>query len=106
MPSHESIYKIYAPLLQVYIFTVVYGLFVKTQYGCRNFLSTVIPLACICRVCEGAEASNKEIHLVVLDWASAFDKIKTGLPYQPSSQPTNQPTGQPSQPSQPTSQPS
>lgn len=31
-------------------------------------------MACIRRICERAEASNKEIHLVFLDWAEVFDK--------------------------------
>ena len=47
----------------------------KTQYGFRKAKSTVIPLACVRRLCERAEATSQDLFLVFLDWAKAFDKI-------------------------------
>lgn len=41
-----------------------------------TFRSTVIPLACIRRTMEQAEATKHQLFLVFLDWENAFDKIK------------------------------
>jgi hypothetical protein len=71
----NSCYKIYVSLLQTRIATTIDRFLMKTQYGFRKSRSTVIPLACIRRLCERAEASIDEMRLVFLDWAKAFDKI-------------------------------
>ena len=71
----DSPYKVYASLLQTRIADTIDRALMKTQYGFRKSRSTVIPLACIRRICERAEASNDELHLVFLDWAKAFDKV-------------------------------
>ena len=71
-----SIYKIYASLLQVRIAHAIDRDIYKTQYGFRKARSTAIPLACIRRILEKAEASKDPIHLVFLDWEKAFDRVK------------------------------
>ena len=69
----DSLYKVYAFLLQTRIADTIDRSLMKTQYGFRKSRSTAIPLAR--RICERAEASNDELHLVFLDWAQAFDKV-------------------------------
>ena len=71
----NSIYKIYAALLQTRIANTIDRDLQKTQYGFRKSRSTVIPLACIRRILERAEAAAEELHIVFLDWEKAFDKI-------------------------------
>jgi len=70
-----SIYKIYAALIQTRLAEAVDGDLQQTQYGFRKSRSTVIPLACVRRILERAEASQDPCFLVFLDWEKAFDRI-------------------------------
>ena len=71
-----SVYKIYASLLQVRISKAIDKDIYKTQYGFRKSRSTTIPLACVRRILERAEATQDPIYLVFLDWEKAFDRVK------------------------------
>jgi len=72
----NSIYKLYAGLLQVRIAAAIDSDLQKTQYGFRKNRSTSVPVACVKRVLERAEATHNPLFLVFLDWEKAFDRIK------------------------------
>jgi len=71
----NSAYKLYAALLQTRIAFTIDRHLQRTQYGFRKSRSTVIPLGCVRRIIERAEAAEEELHVVFLDWEKAFDKI-------------------------------
>jgi len=71
----NSFYKIYAALVQARLAQTIDRALQETQYGFRKSRSTVIPLACVRRLCERAEASQDEMFMVFLDWEKAFDRI-------------------------------
>ncbi len=48
----------------------------QTQFGFRKAKSTSIPVACIRRLLDRAEATNDPLCLTFLDWEKAFDRIK------------------------------
>ena len=72
----SSIYKVYASLIQQRLAEALDADLQRTQYGFRKSRSTVIPLACIRRILERAEASRDPCFVVFLDWEKAFDRIK------------------------------
>jgi hypothetical protein len=59
----NSCYKINASPPQTRIAAAIDRHLMKTQYGFRKPRSTIIPLACIRRLCERSESSNEEMHL-------------------------------------------
>jgi len=71
-----SIYKIYTSLIQKRLAAAIDNDLQETQYGFRKARSTVIPLACIRRIMEKAEATKHPLFLVFLDWEKAFDQIE------------------------------
>jgi hypothetical protein len=71
----NSCYKIYAAMIQTRIANTIDRYLQRTQYGFRKSRSTVIPLACVRRIIERAEATKSQLHVVFLDWEKAFDKI-------------------------------
>ncbi len=48
----------------------------KTQLGFRKTKSMAIPIACIRRLLDEAEATKKTLCITFLDWEKAFDRIK------------------------------
>ena len=72
----NSIYKIYAALLQTRISATLDTLIQKTQFGFRKGKSTTNALICIRRVLEVAEATQQKVFLTFLDWEKAFDKVR------------------------------
>jgi len=72
----NSVYKIYAGVIQARLANALDGDLQNTQYGFRKARSTSIPLAIIRRVLENAEAGQHPCHMVFLDWEKAFDRIK------------------------------
>jgi len=71
----NAFYKIYAALIQTRLAQTIDRALQKTQYGFRKSRSTVIPLACVKRICERAEASQDPMFMVFLDWEKAFDRV-------------------------------
>ena len=72
----NSIYKIYAGVIQKRLADALDHDLQQTQYGFRKARSTSIPLAIIRRLLEIAEAGQDPCYLVFLDWEKAFDRIK------------------------------
>lgn len=72
----NSIYKIYASLLQTRLAQAIDGDLQKTQYGFRKHKSTSTPVACVHRLLDRAEATKESIFITFLDWEKAFDKVR------------------------------
>ena len=72
----NTIYKIYAALLKRRLAGGIDNDLQETQYGSRRNRSTSIPLACLKRILERAEARQEPCYLVFLDWEKGFDRIK------------------------------
>ena len=72
----NSIYKLYAGMIQIRLADGIDGHLQQTQYGFRKARSTSTPLACVRRLLEKAEASQDPMFLVFLDWEKAFDRVK------------------------------
>ena len=72
----NSIYKIYTAIMQKRIAAAIDDKIQETQYGFRKAKSTTMPLACIRRILERAEASKNPCFLVFLDWEKAFDRVR------------------------------
>ena len=71
-----SIYKLYTPLLQIRLADAIDADILETQYGFRRKRSTSILLACVRRILDMAEASQKPIFVTFLDWEKAFDRVE------------------------------
>jgi hypothetical protein len=73
----NSIYKLYAALLQARISKVIDPYLTSTQYGFRKHRSTADALLSIRRLNEigAAGVSAQPNFLLLLDWEKAFDKV-------------------------------
>jgi len=71
----NSIYKIYAAIVQKRLAEQLDPYLQKTQFGFRKNRSTADAIHCIRRTAETGEQTNTQTHMVLLDWAKAFDKI-------------------------------
>lgn len=72
----NSIYKLYAAILQKRLAAGIDGDLQDTQYGFRPARSTATPVACIRRILDRAEESQDAVFVTFLDWEKAFDKVK------------------------------
>ena len=68
-------YKIFAATLQRRISNTLDRHLQKTQYGFRKDRSTADAIHLIRRVIEYGESTNNRLHLLLLDWEKAFDKL-------------------------------
>jgi len=66
-----AIYKKYTSLIQKRLANAIDNDLQETQYGLRKARSKVIPLACIRRIMEQAEATKHPLFLVFLDWGKS-----------------------------------
>ena len=71
----NTLYKIYASLIQVRISQGIDDRLWGTQYGFRKKRSTSQPLFVTRRMQDQAEQSGEKLFLVFLDWEKAFDKV-------------------------------
>ena len=71
----QSLYKIYASLIQKRLSKALDERIWYTQYGFRAKKSTSQPIHIIRRLQDYAEASGDPLILLFLDWEEAFDKI-------------------------------
>ena len=71
----NSLYKIYASLIQTRLANSMDDRISDTQYGFRKKRSTNQPLFVARRLQEMAEAAKEKLLIVFLDWEKAFDKI-------------------------------
>jgi len=71
----NAIYKLLAAMIQVSLADKMEGVLQKTQYGFRKNRSTADAIHVVRRMIARGESTNEELHLVLLDWEKAFDKI-------------------------------
>jgi len=71
----NTLYKIFAAILQRRISRTLDRHLQKTQYGFRKDRSTADAIHLIRRVIEYGESTNNRLHLLLLDWEKAFDKV-------------------------------
>ena len=74
----NTLYKIFASLIQRRISTGLDSRLWGTQYGFRKCRSTSQPLFITRRMQDQAEQSNEKLFLVFLDWEKVFDKVDQG----------------------------
>ena len=74
----NTLYKIYASLLQRRISMGLDQRMHETQYGFRKKRSTSQPLFITRRLQDQAEQTGDKLFLVFLDWEKAFDKVDQG----------------------------
>ncbi len=72
----NSIYKIYTGIIQKRLAKTLDKHLQKTQFGFRKDKSTADAIQIIRRVAEHGQQTNNKLHLVLLDWEKAFDKVK------------------------------
>ena len=71
----NTLYKIFAAILQRRIANTLDRHLQETQYGFRKDKSTGDAIHLIRRVIEYGESTNNQLHLLLLDWEKAFDKV-------------------------------
>ena len=71
----NSIYKIYAAIIQKRLAKVIDEHLQKTQYGFRQKKSTADAIQLIRRTAEHGQQTHNKLHMVLLDWEKAFDEI-------------------------------
>ena len=71
----NAAYKIFAAILKRRIEGNLDKDLQKTQFGFRKDKSTSNAIYLIRRLIDKGERSQKQIHLVLLDWEKAFDKL-------------------------------
>ena len=71
----NTLYKIFAAILQRRISSTLDRHLQKTQYGFRKDRSTADAIHLIRRIIEYGESTNNKLHLLLLDWEKAFDKV-------------------------------
>ena len=71
----NQVYKLTAHLIRERLKEGIEEELQQTQYGFRSKRSTVQAIHCVRRTMEKAERSGEELHVVLLDWEKAFDKI-------------------------------
>ena len=76
----NTMYKLFAAIIQTRIAEGIDQHMHKTQYGFRKAKSTQQAIHIIRRILEAGESTTNKIILVLLDWEKAFDKLtKEGL---------------------------
>ena len=71
----NSIYKVFASMLQSRLSAIHESHLRQTQYGFRAGRSTQHPLFILRRVMEWSEMTSTTIHPLFLDWKQAFDSV-------------------------------
>jgi hypothetical protein len=71
----NTLYKIFAAVLQRRISDKLDKHLQKTQFGFRKDKSTGDAIHLIRRIIEFGESTQNELYLVLLDWEKAFDKV-------------------------------
>ena len=71
----NSLYKIYASIIQTRLADTIDDRISKRQFGFRKARSTNEPLFGARRLQDYAEATAEQMFIVFLDWEKAFDKI-------------------------------
>ena len=71
----NSIYKIYAAIIQKRLSKTLDKYLQSTQYGFRKDKSTADAIQIIRRVAEHGQQTSNKLHMVLLDWEKAFDKV-------------------------------
>lgn len=71
----NTVYKIYAAIIQRRLSDQLDKFLQKTQFGFRKDKSTADAIHCIRRIAEHGEQTQTKTLLVLLDWEKAFDKI-------------------------------
>ena len=71
----NSIYKIYAAITQRRLAEILDEHLQKTQYGFRKNKSTADAIHLIRRAAEHGHQTNNKLHMVLLNWEKAFDKV-------------------------------
>ena len=71
----NSIYKIFAAMLQSKLAAVHENNLRSTQYGFRSQRGTQQPLFILRRSMEWAEMTNNPLYYLFLDWKQAFDSL-------------------------------
>ena len=71
----NTLYKIYASLIQARLSENYDQLLRSTQYGFRRGRSTQHPLFILRRLQDYSARTGQQFHLVFLDWRMAFDKV-------------------------------
>ena len=71
----NCLYKIFAAIVQKRMAAQIDAYLQKTQFGFRKDRSTSDAIHCVRRIAEHGEQTKTPTHMVLLDWAKAFDKI-------------------------------
>ena len=71
----NTIYKVYAAMLQSRMAATFDQKFRPSQYGFRAARGTVQPLFILRRAMEWSLMTNKSLHVLSLDWKQAFDSL-------------------------------
>ena len=68
----DSLYKIYASLIQIRLSAGIDKFIMKTQFGFRKHKSTAQAMYLARRVLDLGEQGTEEVTLLLLDWEKAF----------------------------------
>ena len=71
----NSIYKLFTAIIQKRLANKLDEHLQKTQYGFRKNKSTADAIHIIRRITEYGQQTNNRLHMVLLDWEKAFDKV-------------------------------
>ena len=71
----NAIYKIYAGIIQKRLANTLDKYLSNTQYGFRKDKSTGDAIQLVRRVAEFGIGTHNKLHMVLLDWEKAFDKV-------------------------------
>ena len=71
----NTLYKIYASILQKRLANGIEDRIWETQFGFRKKKSTSQPLFITRRLQDQAEITGNKLFLIFLDWEKAFDKV-------------------------------
>ena len=74
----NSMYKIFAAIVQKRLAKTLDKHLQKTQFGFRKDKSTADAIHLIRRMTEQGQQTRNKIHMVLLDWEKAFDKVDRG----------------------------
>ena len=71
----SAVYKIYAGIIQKRLANTLDKYLTKTQFGFRKDKSTGDAIQIIRRTTEHGTGTCNKMHMVLLDWEKAFDKV-------------------------------
>ena len=71
----NSIYKVFASMLQIRLSNIHEGHLRETQYGFRAHRGTTHPLFILRRAMEWSEMTANPLYFLFLDWKQAFDSV-------------------------------